>query len=264
MTERNGAALPAIEARDLVYSYPDGTRALRGLSIDITPGESVCLAGPNGAGKTTFLLALAGLLRAKGSVRVDGTAPIADRPLGLVFQDADDQLFCPTVFEDVAFGPRNQKCTEEEVAQRVNESLVATGLTGFESRSAHHLSGGEKKRAAIAAILACRPKVLALDEPWANLDARGARAVSEIIREFRGTRVVASQDLYHASEVCDRLVIIDEGKVVAHGPMGDLLEDKPLLDTHGLEFGQRCRFCPEPGRRLQECSASEATGTSSQ
>jgi len=247
MTEQNGAVLPAIKAKDLFYSYPDGTRALQGLSVSIAPDESICLAGPNGAGKTTFLLVLAGLLRAKGRVRVNGTEPIANRLLGLVFQDADDQLFCPTVFEDVAFGPRNQKCTEEEVARRVNESLTATGLTGFESRSAHHLSGGEKKRTAIAAILACRPKVLALDEPWANLDARGARAVSKIIREFPGTRIIASQDLYHAVEVCDRLVIIDEGKVVTHGPMRDLLADKPLLDIYGLEFGQRCRFCPEVG-----------------
>jgi len=242
MTEQNGVILPAIEAENLVYSYPDGTRALEGLSISIAPNESICLAGPNGAGKTTFLLVLAGLLRATGTVRVDGIEPTVNQLLGLVFQDADDQLFCPTVFEDVAFGPRNQKCTEQEVTQRVNESLIATGLTGFELRSAHHLSGGEKKRAAIAAILACRPKVLALDEPWANLDARGARAVSKIIREFPGTRIVASQDLYHAAEVCDRLVIIDEGKVVAHGPMKNLLADKTLLDVHGLEFGQHWRF----------------------
>lgn len=245
MTELNSAISPAVEAENLVYSYPDGTRALKGLSISIEPDESICLAGPNGAGKTTFLLVLAGLLRAKGSIRVNGLEPAAARLVGLVFQDADDQLFCPTVFEDVAFGPRNQKCTQDEVTRRVHESLAATGLTGFESRSAHHLSGGEKKRAAIAAILACQPRVLALDEPWANLDARGARAVSKIIREFRPARIVASQDLYHAAEVCDRLVIIDEGKLVAHGPMKDLLANKALLDAHGLEFGQRCRFCPE-------------------
>ena len=248
MTEQNSAILPAIEAKDLVYSYPDGTSALQGFSISVEPDESVCLAGPNGAGKTTFLLVLAGLLRAQGDVHVHGMKPVANQILGLVFQDADDQLFCPTVFEDVAFGPRNQKCAEEEVTRRVNESLLATGLTGFELRSAHHLSGGEKKRAAIAAILACRPKMLAFDEPWANLDARGARAVSKIIREFQGTRVVASQDLYHAAEVCDRLVIIDEGKVVADGPVKDLLADRTLLDAHGLEFGQRCRFCPETAR----------------
>lgn len=245
MNERNIAIPPAIEADDLVYRYPDGTRALKGFSISVEPDESICLAGPNGAGKTTFLLVLAGLIRAKGSVRVNGSAPAAGRLLGLVFQDADDQLFCPTVFEDVAFGPRNQKLAEDEVARRVRESLAATGLTGFESRSAHHLSGGEKKRAAIAAIMACRPAVLALDEPWANLDARGARAVTKIIREFTGTRIVASQDLYHAAEVCERMVVVDGGAVVADGPMRNLLADKALLDARGLEFGRRCRFCPE-------------------
>ena len=261
MTEQNIPIPPAIEAEQLVYAYPDGMLALQGLSISVKPGESICLAGPNGAGKTTLLLVLAGLLRAKGRVLVDGLKPTANQLLGLVFQDADDQLFCPTVFEDVAFGPRNQKCTEEEVAQRVNESLSATGLTGFESRSTHHLSGGEKKRAAIAAILACRPKILALDEPWANLDARGARAVSKIVREFQGTRVIASQDLYRAADVCDRLVILGEGKVVAHGPMKDLLADKTLLDMHGLEFGQHCRFCPETDRCPQNIPPQEELGS---
>jgi len=248
MTDDQTALPPAVEADGLVYSYPDGTRALNGLSLRVGRGESVCLAGPNGAGKTTLLLVLAGLLTARGSVRVDGGEPTANRRLGLVFQDADDQLFCPTVFEDIAFGPRNQRCAPEEVARRVGESLAATGLTGFESRSAHHLSGGEKKRAAIAAILACRPQVLALDEPWANLDARGARAVSRIIRDFPGTRLVASQDLYHAADVCDRMVIVDGGEVVADGAMPDLLADAALLDAHGLEFGRYCRYCPETRR----------------
>jgi len=176
---------------------------------------------------------------------VDGNDPTSDHALGLVFQDADDQLFCPTVFEDVAFGPRNRKLPEEKVSKRVRESLDATGLTGFEQRSAHHLSGGEKKRAAIAAVLACRPRILALDEPWANLDARGARAVSDIIRNFAGTRIVASQDLYHAADVCDLMIVLEQGKVVAEGPIGQLLSDKSLLDRHGLEFGKRCRWCPE-------------------
>ena len=235
----------AIEMEDVVFRYPDGTAALQGLSLRLGRGESVCLAGPNGAGKSTLLLVLAGLLRGQGKVCVNGNEPVTNQQLGLVFQDADDQLFCPTVAEDVAFGPRNQKLGEEEVAGRVAESLAATGLAGFESRSAHHLSGGEKKRAALAAVLACRPKILALDEPWSNLDARGARAVTEIVREFPGTRIVASQDLYRAAEVCERMVIIDEGQIVADGPMRKLLADQPLLDAHGLEFGRHCRFCPE-------------------
>ncbi len=257
MTERNDAAVPAVEAQELTYTYPDGTPALKGLSLSIAMGESVCLAGPNGAGKTTFMLVMTGLIRvANGQIRVEGGEPKGDRLPGLVFQDADDQLFCPTIFDDVAFGPRNRKCPKEETARRVEEALKATGLTGYGARSAHHLSGGEKKRAAIAAVLACQPRILALDEPWANLDARGSDAVTKIIRDFQGTRVIASQDLYRAAEVCERLVVIDGGTVVAQGPIEKMLGDKDLLDRHGLDFGRRCRFCPESSRQQPESGTS--------
>jgi len=238
---------PAVEVVDLAFRYHDGTEALRGLSLRVEPGESVCLAGPNGAGKSTLLLCLAGLVRGGGLVRVGGaevSGTDGGARLGLVFQDPDDQLFCPTVGEDVAFGPRNGRLPEEEVRRRVAESLAAVNLAGFEARSAHHLSGGEKKRAAIAAVLACSPEILALDEPWANLDARAARAVTGIIRSFPGTRLVASQDLHHAAEVCDRMVILDGGRIVADGAMRELLTDAALLEEHGLEFGGRCRWCP--------------------
>jgi len=245
MTSVSRADSAVVDVGDLVFAYPDGTAALQGVSLRVEKGESVCVAGPNGAGKSTLLLVLAGLLRGQGMVRVGGTGAVTSRQLGLVFQDADDQLFCPTVADDVAFGPRNQELAEDEVDRRVAESLAAVGLAGFEPRSAHHLSGGEKKRAAIAAVLACRPEVLALDEPWASLDARGARAVTAIIREFPGTRIVASQDLYHAAEVCERMVILDEGRIVADGRMEDLLADRAFLDARGLEFGRRCRYCPE-------------------
>jgi energy-coupling factor transporter ATP-binding protein EcfA2 len=252
---------PAIEAADLVFRYHDGTEALRGLSLRVEPGESVCLAGPNGAGKSTLLLCLAGLVRGGGSVRVGGaevSGSDGGARLGLVFQDPDDQLFCPTVGEDVAFGPRNGRLPEEEVARRVAESLAAVNLAGFEARSAHHLSGGEKKRAAIAAVLACRPEILALDEPWANLDARAARAVTGIIRAFAGTRIVASQDLHHAAAVCERLVILDGGKVVADGPMRELLADAALLDAHGLEFTAICPSCRASLSRKDFAAESQA------
>jgi len=241
----------AIEVADLRYRYHEGTVGLRGLNLRIMKGEFVCLAGPNGAGKTTLLHCLAGLLKGEGRVQVGNGTSAAEHQripgpgaFGLVFQDADDQLFCPTVGEDVAFGPRNQKLSEEETAGRVGKSLAAVGLAGFESRSAHHLSGGEKRRAAMAAVLACQPEVLALDEPWANLDARASHAVTEILRAFKGTLLLASQDLYHAAEVCNRLVLLDGGKIAADGPMKNLLADRALLEAHGLEFGARCKECP--------------------
>ncbi len=240
----------AIDVSGLRFRYHDGTEALRGLNLRVRQGESVCLAGPNGAGKSTLLLCLSGLLKGEGNVRVGNGVPVdaarrVPRPslFGLVFQDPEDQLFCPTVGEDVAFGPRNGRLTEEAVAQRVRESLAAVGLSGFDGRSAHHLSGGEKRRAAIAAVLACRPEILALDEPWANLDARASLAVTDILRAFAGAKLVVSQDLYHAAEVCERLVILDGGVVAADGPMKELLSDATLLKEHGLEFGARCAHC---------------------
>ena len=234
---------PAIEIRGLAYAYPDGTSALKGVDLTIENGEAVCLAGPNGAGKSTLLNILAGLVIGKGTTLVEGLTPKANSSLGLVFQHSEDQLFCATVYEDVAFGPRNQGLRDEEIAERVQQALAATGLTGYETRGAHRLSGGEMKRAAIAAVLASAPGILALDEPWAGLDARGAAALTEVVWGFDGTRIVSSHDLYRAAEVCDRLVILDKGVVVADGPMGELLSDGDLLNKHGLEFGLRCRFC---------------------
>ena len=229
----------AVELDGLSLTYPDGRRALEGVSLRVERGETVCLAGPNGAGKSTLLLCLAGLLKGEGTVKVLGdrlAAETAWKRVGLVFQGADDQLFCPTVGEDVAFGPRNAALGGEEVSRRVSDALSAVGLSGFEPRSAHHLSGGEKRRAAIASVLALKPEILALDEPWAGLDARACRAVNGILRSMSGTRIIASQDLHHAAEVCGRLVIMDAGRVVADGPAAEMLADSGLLEAHGLEF----------------------------
>ncbi len=235
--------LPAIDAVNLRYRYHDGSDALRGVNIRIENGEKVCLAGPNGAGKSTLLLCLAGLLHAEGKLEIGGRGPsqavhVASDPsfFGLVFQYPDDQLFCPSVGEDIAFGPRNQKKSEEEVRRQVTLTLSSVGLAGFELRCAHHLSGGEKKRASVAAVLACEPKILALDEPWANLDARASRAMTAIMRDFKGTLLLASHDLSRAAAVCTRLIIIDNGTVVADGLMQTLLADASLLEAHGLEL----------------------------
>jgi len=245
----------ALEVEHLTFAFADGTFALRDASFSVAEGECVALLGPNGAGKSTLLLHLNGILPESGSingkVRVAGHEvepeglPWVRRQIGLLFQEPDDQLFSPTVGEDVAFGPRNRNLSADEVNRLVSESLHATGLFGFGSRSAHHLSGGERKRAAIASVLACQPTVLALDEPWSNLDARGCQAVTNLLHRFTGTRLVATHDLYHAVEVCSRMVVIDSGVVVADGPMKELLADKSLLESYGLECGRFCRFCPE-------------------
>ena len=243
MSEARLLPSAAIQVESLGYRYPDGTLALDDGSFSVVEGESVYLAGPNGAGKSTLLLALAGLLDTAGEVRIAGQLHQDAVPLGLVFQDPDDQLFCATVAEDVAFGPRNQKLPADEVSQRVMQALEQTGLAGFEHRSAHHLSGGEKKRAAIAAVLACRPLVLALDEPWANLDARGAAAVTRIINSFAGTRIITSQDLHRAAEVCQRIIVLDQGRVVADGPLDQIVANRDFLEEHGLEAGRICPHC---------------------
>ncbi len=232
---------PAIETGGLSLVYGDGTKALDGIDLVVPEGSSLCLAGPNGAGKSTLLLCLAGLLRHGGVIRLAGTDTSGRKAkgrdpglFGLVFQDPDDQLFCTTVRDDVAFGPENQRLAPGEVGERVAGALSAAGLAGFEGRAPHHLSVGEKKRAALAAVLACRPSILALDEPWAGLDARASRALTSILSGFTGTKLVVTQDLRHAGEVCDRLVILDGGRVAADGPFEALTSDMDLLERHGL------------------------------
>jgi energy-coupling factor transporter ATP-binding protein EcfA2 len=253
---------PAIAVERLSFRYPGGQPALREISLRVMPSEAVCLAGPNGAGKSTLLLCLAGLLEGSGVVRINGASPSAANRVGLVFQDPDDQLFLATVAEDVAFGPRNQRLSESVVAGRVQAALAATGLVGFETRRPHELSAGEKKRVTLAGVLAMAPAILALDEPWANLDARGARAVTSIIRSFTGTRLIATHDIHHAALVCSRMVILDAGQIVADGPTRKLLADPALLEHHGIEFDRRCRDCPAASVRETEETTDEHKGSS--
>jgi len=235
----------AIEVRDLGYRYGEGTQALQGVSFAIAVGECVGLIGPNGAGKSTLLLHLNGLLpetgKGEGAVRVGGTPVRTDtlhevrRKVGLLFQDPNDQLFCPTVFEDVAFGPRQFGLSETEVRERVQQSLAKTGLSGFETRAPHHLSVGEKRRVCLAGVLACDPAILVLDEPTSSLDPKGRRELKELLRQIRITKLIATHDLELVVELCSRVIVLDGGAVVAEGPTVDLLSDEALMLRHSLE-----------------------------
>ncbi len=231
---------PVIEIRDFHLTYPDGREALRGVHLTLTEGEKVALVGPNGAGKSTLMLALIGLLKGKGTLRVfgedldDGNARRLRARLGLVFQEPDDQLFSPTVFDDVAYGPLYAGLPEAEVRQRVARALSQVGLDGFEGRLSHHLSAGEKKRAAIATVLAMQPEVLLLDEPSAGLDPRARRRLIEVLRALPQTMLVATHDLGLVAELLPRTVVMDGGVVVADGPTSALLADDSLLERHGL------------------------------
>jgi len=235
----------AVEITDLKFRYPDGHAALRGLSFRLLPGECVALLGPNGSGKSTLLLHLNGLLPAKpggdGAVKIygesvsSGNLAAIRRQVGLVFQDPDDQLFCPTVAEDVAFGPQQLGLSASEIAAQVENVLAQVGLTGFGARSTHHLSHGEKRRACLAGVLACNPKILVLDEPTSDLDPRGRREFKAMLRRLPATKLIATHDLELAVELCARTIILDQGRIIADGRTVDLLSDEKLMLAHGLE-----------------------------
>jgi cobalt/nickel transport system ATP-binding protein len=243
------SAEPAVAVNALNYRYPGGGAALDGVSFAVSAGESVGIVGPNGAGKTTLFLCLCGVLSARpGMVRVAGLDP-ADpvqrkqlpRRVGVVFQDSDDQLFNATVSEDVAFGPLNLGLPPDEVRKRVEESLARVGLAGYGERVPYHLSGGEKRRAALAGVLAMRPDVLLLDEPSIFLDPRGRRELIALVNALPGTRLVASHDLEMVVETCRRVLVIDGGRLVADGPTERVLADAALMELHGLEVPYKLR-----------------------
>lgn len=236
---------PAVEITNLHYTYPGGSVALAGVSLTVGEGECVGVIGPNGSGKSTLLLHLNGILPERldtsPSVRVAGIPLTAAtlyevrRNVGLLFQDPDDQLFNPTVYEDVAFGPRQFGKPKEEIAGIVKAALAVVGLEGLEARSPHHLSGGEKQRVCLAGILACNPRILALDEPTNNLDPRGKRELKLLLKSITATKIIASHDLELVVELCNRVVVLDQGRVVADGPTVELLSNEELMFAHGLE-----------------------------
>jgi len=231
----------SIELKELSFAYPDGQKALAGIDLAIPTGQAVGLIGPNGAGKSTLLLHLNGIIQSThGSVTILGT-PLNKKNLkwvrskvGLVFQNPDDQLFSPTVFDDVAFGPINMGFTPEEIDRRVTRALGSVGMTGYKKRSPHHLSIGEKKRISIATVLAMDPEILVIDEPISNLDPRAKWAFIELLRELPMTKVITSHDLDIVESLCERTVILDGGRIVADGPTQTILSDTDLLRKHGL------------------------------
>lgn len=231
----------SIEIEHLSFSYPDGHPALREVSLTIAPGEKVALVGPNGAGKSTLLLHLNGILTGQGSVRVCGLPVVKENfgrvraAVGLVFQNPDDQLFSPTVFDDVAYGPLYQGLPPAEVEQRVTSALAAVGMSAYARRVSHHLSMGEKKRIAIATVLSMNPEVLVLDEPTAGLDPRARRGLIRLLGGLPMTMLVSTHDLAMVRELLPRTIILDEGRVAADGPTEVLLADSALLEAHGLE-----------------------------
>lgn len=249
---------PLLVVERLSYRYPNGFLALDDVSFTIEEGEKVGVVGPSGAGKSTLLLHLNGLLPENLSSRSNSQPPpavrVAELPVvkqtladvrrlvGFLFQDPDDQLFCPTVREDVAFGPLNLGLSKAEAEERVTESLAAVGLADYGRRSTLQLSVGERKRVCLAGVFACRPSILALDEPSSNLDPRARKNLLEILRSFSGCQCIATHDLDLIVELCDRVFVLDEGRIHADGPPETVLADASLMQQHGLEVPLRLQL----------------------
>ncbi|GGY93646.1 putative ABC transporter ATP-binding protein [Streptomyces poonensis] len=236
-------AAPSLEVSGLAFAYPDGHQALFGVDFSIARGERVALLGPNGAGKTTLVLHLNGILTGgAGTVKVAGL-PVGRkhmaeirRRVGIVFQDPDDQLFMPTVREDVAFGPAAAGLKGAELEARVDRALAQVGMAEFKDRPPHHLSFGQRRRVAVATVLAMEPEILVLDEPSSNLDPASRRELADILRSLDVTVLMVTHDLPYALELCPRALILSEGVIAADGATGDLLADEDLMRAHRLEL----------------------------
>lgn len=232
---------PVLHVKELHYTYSDGTCALRGIDLTIARGEKVGLVGGNGSGKSTLLMCINGLFLSQGTVRVAGVELTAGRAkeirgrVGLVFQSADDQLFMPTLADDLAFGPINLGLSETQAQQRVAESAEQMGLTELLGRAPHHLSMGQKRNAAIASVLALRPEILLMDEPSSSLDPRSRRRLITVLASLNTTMLIASHDLAMVAALCPRVAVIDDGRIVANGSTADIFRNAVLMEKHGLE-----------------------------
>jgi cobalt/nickel transport system ATP-binding protein len=250
----------SITVTDLSYTYPDGTPALDHVTFEITHGESVAIVGANGAGKSTLLLQLTGCLPpTQGSVRIGdvpitkGTVQNIRKAVGMVFQDSDDQLFMPTVYDDVAFGPTNMGLPPEDIEARVHDALARVGAPHLKDRPPYRLSGGEKRAVAIATVLAMSPNVLILDEPSSNLDPRARRRLIELLGTFTHTKIIATHDLDMALALCERTIVMNAGGIAADGPTTEVFTDDALLEVSRLERPLILRPCPV-------CGETQASG----
>ena len=239
----------AILIEELSFQYPDGNDVLKDITLSIYKGESVGIIGPNGAGKSTLLLNLNGILIGDGRIEVMGMEvnkknlkEIREK-IGIVFQNPDDQLFCPTVWEDVAFGPQNMGFSEDDINKKVKKAMETVRLTGFEKRSPHHLSLGEKKRVSLATVLSMTPDIIAFDEPSANLDTYSQKMLIHTIKSLPSTKIIVTHDLYMAGDICNRLIILFNGEIVAEGETWEILKNQELLNRYDLPLGDRCRVC---------------------
>jgi cobalt/nickel transport system ATP-binding protein len=231
----------AVEIENFTYDYPDGTKALADINLTIEHGEKVAIIGPNGAGKSTLLLAMSAFLKGTGKIRIDSIEATAKNAkkirsvLGLVMQNPDEQLFMPTLFDDVAFGPMNMGLDESEIRLRTADALKTVGLDGMEKKPPHHLSGGQKRSAAIATILSMAPKIITMDEPEASLDPRTRNKLTDLLKSLSQTLIIATCDMDFAASLCERAVLMDEGRIIADGDARKIMSDANLMRTHGLE-----------------------------
>ncbi len=231
----------AVEISDLTYSYPDGRKALHGINLTVNRGDTAGLIGHNGAGKSTLIMLLNGVFTGKGTIKIAGMTlekknlKEIRKSVGVVFQNPDDQLFMPTVFDDIAFGPLNFGLSSEEVKKRVGEVLKSMNLEGFDDRMPHHLSTGEKKRVSIATVLAMKPSIIILDEPSSNLDPKGRRELIKLLKTIEGTKIIATHDLELVMEICNKVILMGKGYVVAAGKTSEILSDEKLLEENDLE-----------------------------